>query len=144
MKKNIQLPNKPSKLIELALRDLISVENTKGYKVDMDKLHRPNGHCKVCLAGSILAKTFKVEKNKDIWMFEDLQNEEICNDTDYKKLNSLDEYRSGAFDMAEDEIDINTDLRFADNENFYEYREDKTLFKMQLQAIAEFYKSIGL
>lgn len=61
------LPDKLSDLIEVALRDLESVENDQNYTVDMHLWQSPNyGTCHVCLAGSVLAKTLKVPKGRGI------------------------------------------------------------------------------
>lgn len=56
------LPDKPSDLIELALRDLESVElRPDAYKIDMrvwhERLGWAAGPCSVCFAGSVMAMT---------------------------------------------------------------------------------------
>lgn len=54
------LPDKLSKLVVLALRDLELVEKQpETYVVDMGKWHDPNSHCTVCLAGAVMAMTLK-------------------------------------------------------------------------------------
>jgi hypothetical protein len=52
-----KLPKKLSELIRLALTDLRKVERNKNYKVDMNTWHTPNGVCRVCLAGAVMAGT---------------------------------------------------------------------------------------
>lgn len=69
------LPTKPSALLRLALEDLEAVEADKKYKVAMGKWHEPNGACKVCLAGSVLAKTLQVPRNLDLSYDYDDENE---------------------------------------------------------------------
>lgn len=67
MKTTVKPPKKLSKLIMLALNDLIKVENSKVYRVDMDNWHtgRYIGEkCNVCFAGSVMAKTCKTPINK--------------------------------------------------------------------------------
>ena len=55
--------NKLSVLLSLALDDLESVEKDPNYGIDMGNWHRKEkGQCYVCLAGSLLAKTFKYPK----------------------------------------------------------------------------------
>lgn len=75
------LPNKPSELILLALKDLAKAERSKSYKVNMEKWHEgpdaddlmpeynPNTckvtepkvrPCYVCLAGSVMAFSLNV------------------------------------------------------------------------------------
>lgn len=59
------LPRKPSKLLRIALADLVKVERSKKYVIDMGTYHTPisewdmeiGRHCAVCLAGSIMART---------------------------------------------------------------------------------------
>jgi hypothetical protein len=54
------LPNKPSELIRVALKDLEEAERDPHYEVEMCTWHRPSsttGVCTVCLAGSVLAKS---------------------------------------------------------------------------------------
>lgn len=63
--KDVTLPDKPSELIKIALKDLTMVENTPGYKIAMSSWHEPittsdqGPVCMVCLAGSVIAGTFK-------------------------------------------------------------------------------------
>lgn len=52
-----KLPDKPSKLLMMALADLEKVEADPRYEVDMNTWHEPNGKCRVCLAGSVMACT---------------------------------------------------------------------------------------
>ena len=60
-----RLPNKPSELLTVALNDLIKTEKDPRYKVDMYTWHDPHlddnddGHCFVCLAGSVIAQSLE-------------------------------------------------------------------------------------
>ena len=71
--KNI-LPSKPWNLIRLAIKDLEKCEIDPNYKIDMDVWHLPpnehissdDGKCWVCLAGSVMAKHFKVPISEDV------------------------------------------------------------------------------
>lgn len=66
-KKPVRLPHKMSALIMLALGDLMKVERSKRYTVNMGIWHEPHGEepseqtptgpCSVCFAGSVMAKT---------------------------------------------------------------------------------------
>lgn len=59
-----KLPNKPSKLLELALKDLRAVEADGRYIVDMCTYHNKRskgGKCHVCLAGAVMAKSLKAK-----------------------------------------------------------------------------------
>ena len=62
-----KLPNKPSELIRLAIKDLSAVEKLKEYKVDMHTWHEaPNDYnyykCQVCFGGAVMARTMKVSR----------------------------------------------------------------------------------
>lgn len=62
--KNTQLPDKPSELIRLALKDLRKTERQFWkYKIDMDIWHSGKtstlSRCSVCLAGAVMAQTLK-------------------------------------------------------------------------------------
>ena len=63
-----KLPNKPSELLSLALKDLTAAERTKTINIDMGIYYEKNNDktCSVCLAGSIMAKTLK-DKTKEIF-----------------------------------------------------------------------------
>lgn len=53
------LPNKPSDLIALALKDLAAAERSKKYKINMGAWHEQLGTsraCSVCFAGAVMAK----------------------------------------------------------------------------------------
>jgi hypothetical protein len=63
----LALPDKLSDLLELALSDLEKVEALPKYKVDMMQWHTSiGGVCAVCLAGSVLAMTGKMEYGRNI------------------------------------------------------------------------------
>lgn len=63
VKKLLKAAKTPSKLILLALRDLERAEADPQYVVGMGKWHESNGHCSVCLAGSVMAGTLCVPSN---------------------------------------------------------------------------------
>lgn len=91
-----KLPDKPSELIELALKDLETVEKLSIlYKVDMatwhDKLVLFKQKCKVCLAGAVIACSLGESVFKHIRP-EDFKGTDP--DT-YYKLISLNYFRMG-------------------------------------------------
>lgn len=90
------LPNKLSEIIEVALKDLESLENDKNYCIDMQEYYSFDSdlkQCQVCLAGCILAREFELPLDYEF---------SICNvDTFvYNKLNMLDDVRQGSFRSA--------------------------------------------
>lgn len=94
-KKSKALPNKPSELIRLAVHDLSEVERLKKkYRVDMNVWHKPNSHCSVCFAGSVMAITKgfdpKKEASLDKW-----SSEYVIPEKDDEKYSALNCFRSG-------------------------------------------------
>ena len=59
------LPNKPSDLAELALRDMRRAIRSPLYHINMALFHVPNDTCAVCAAGSVMAFTLGVPHNED-------------------------------------------------------------------------------
>lgn len=69
---HITLPDKPSELIDLALRDLADVESDPNYCVEMEvqwhaslywyQSGRPK--CAVCLAGAVMARSLHAPPNE--------------------------------------------------------------------------------
>lgn len=93
--KSVKLPNKPSALIRLALRDLRRVEATPGMKVDMGSWVYQNKVCHVCFAGSVMSKTCGL-KNVEVW--EDLS--QICGEENANKFLALNSLREGGIGDA--------------------------------------------
>ena len=67
---NVELPDTLHETLRLAIKDLELVEQDGDYIVDMSQWHEPDPKirdgnmqwdCKVCLAGSIMAKTFEID-----------------------------------------------------------------------------------
>ena len=51
------LPDLPSELLELAMKDLATVERRPLYRVDMRTFHSPErGLCSVCMAGAVMTR----------------------------------------------------------------------------------------
>ena len=56
MAKTKTLPDNPSALLTVMLRDLRQIEATPGYEVDTTIWHVPDGaSCAVCMAGAVMA-----------------------------------------------------------------------------------------
>ena len=92
-----KLPDTPSALIRVALADLQKCIDDPMYKIDMRTWHKPvdNGkHCSVCLAGSVLAKTFKVPPRESVPTPRPFARRFS---SDCKKLLALNSFREGAF-----------------------------------------------
>jgi len=109
-----KLPRKPSKLIRIALEDLIKAEKSPLYNINMNVWHgkatKSPGYgmgmysydkgfeenkCSVCLAGSVMAFSLKTNidlhiTNSKVSEFEDVSDQ----------LEALDELRVGRIDQA--------------------------------------------
>jgi hypothetical protein len=62
--RELPLPDKLSDLIQMALGDLMKVEQNGNYEIDMNSWHmpRPNNLCRVCMAGAVLARFLKPDE----------------------------------------------------------------------------------
>ena len=67
-----KLPDQPSALIRVALDDLKKCMGDPTYEINMAKWHKPLANqgnsalCSVCLAGAVLAQTFKIPASESI------------------------------------------------------------------------------
>lgn len=137
--KKTRLPDKPSALILLALKDLAAVERSKEYMVNMGQWHRPmsNGRCSVCLAGAVMSKSLKA-KGSD-YLFP-------SNFSTYKhaKLLALDYFREGEIQSGLNEMGVSpVDLRF-DDISVARYADNQKQFKSDMRAMAARLRRFGL
>lgn len=117
---------KPSKLIRIALGDLVKAERSKKYRVDMRKWHKPNGQCAVCFAGSVMAFSLKADRLSH-----------LC-DTDFRsrlQLDALDDLRMGRVDEALDGLNPRK-RTFEYNRLIVKYKSNPKLFKSQMRKLA--------
>lgn len=148
MKKNIKLPEKQSALLRLAVKDAQVIEKNKNYKFNMGKWHYPeynfktnknDGKCSVCMAGAIIANTFKVSSKKQFspFDFEDI-------DTTIK-LQKVDELRSGHISYSGKDEDRITAVETASSLISINFLDSKgrASWKFYLKA-AEILESVGL
>lgn len=135
--KPTKLPDKPSQLIRVALRDLEKCERSRLYHVDMLDWHRPNGHCRVCLAGAVMAKSLGVPHNIKISPF-DFEGEVM------QKLRALNFFRCGFYDEAFYVLEIKRPEAFPDEANITDYADDKAQFKRDMRKLASLLAKEGL
>ena len=140
------LPDKPSELILVALKDLIKCERSKKYKVDMTIWHQkewPDAPaCSVCLGGSVMAKSFDANPNEVLEPY----NMKHLRVSDRRKLKALDHFRRGNIWCGLEsmrlplkrlyKIDSHMDVQF--------YSESPTKFKADMRKMAKYLKSKGL
>ena len=145
---------KPSELIMLALEDLEKVEAQKDvYRVDMGVFHSPLGEddgrvrCAVCLGGSVLAQTVKLDSAK-LWMGESNHYKagmRVWDDPVTPRIYALDDFRSGDIDCG---LEMMLGIDCPDNVQatvtMCEYEDDPVEFKSRLRWIAKHLAERGL
>ena len=125
-----RLPDKPSELLILAMEDIERVEADPRYKIDMGSWHEPNGKCKVCAAGSVMAKTLKLPINvnsdyEGCHVETNEQNVDFDSDTE-RKLAAINSFRCG--DMYDGFKKMNLSSKIPRSfQYFNEYGQEKTL-----------------
>lgn len=62
----VELPNKLSALLRMAVEDAHVIEQTPGYQLNMHRWHAPDpsGICQVCMAGAVIARKAIVPKSE--------------------------------------------------------------------------------
>ena len=146
------LPKKPSALLRLALDDLAKVERDKRFVVNMNEWFKSNGHCQVCMAGSVMAKTLGVPIGERISTWEN----RTCNLDHfpvkvYNKFLALNEFRQYCFMYALEYLgvpDKKIKLACAALQALgmprIEYEDDRTAFKRNMRRVASVLEKHGL
>ena len=137
------LPDKPSELVEIGLRDLELCEQDPKYVIMMSKWHEPiidfsggkKTVCAVCLAGAVMAKTMRTPPNERVHPFTQSGN-------DVYKLMALDNFRTGEFSDAFVNLDIvdQPDIDFEPRL----YSNDPDGFKEDMRKLIDKLKKAGL
>lgn len=130
-----KLPKIPSQLIRLAIEDLKQVMNDDRYRIDMDIWHGRyyTGTCMVCLAGSVMAKTFDANLNSSLSPldFEDPY--------DISSLYALDFLRAGSTHSAST-ITKNPLFNLIPSRQITAFEEDNFKFINEMLAMADEYE----
>jgi len=144
----MRLPSKPSALITLALNDLRKVERSKNYKVNMEQWHSPRSFisrgdqaiCQVCLAGAVMAKTFKCSPGHH--KFPDSFGDRLT-----FKFDALDSFRTGEMASGLTQLGISETRR---NKHMWTdrdipgYRTERKGFYRAMRKMAREFKAVGL
>jgi len=91
-----ELPNKPSKLLTLALTDMGKARRSKKYILEMSLWHSPEyvrENCEVCMAGTVMAFSLGADPERSYG----------CNSfgpRNYLKLIAINCFRSGSITRA--------------------------------------------
>lgn len=137
------LPDKPSELIETALRDLEAVERLpETYRVDMRMWHSwgsSEKKCYVCLAGAVMAQSLGAGPERD------LDPTEF--DEEYSKLIALNYFRCGDITVGlmhmsawKTEYEDKIEDRHVPQYN----RDDGRSFKEEIRKMVEYLREKGL
>ena len=100
-------PNRLSDLIELAIKDARELDRSV-YQPDASRWHEPtfrNRGCRVCLGGSVIARTLRVTKETKIKTVQQLQPTEW-----QYALRALDDARFGSWKSAHGWINLTTPI----------------------------------
>jgi hypothetical protein len=149
------LPDKPSDLLEVALRDLKAVEAMRDtYVVNMGLWHEPKSgygsKCAVCLAGSVLAQSMSVHPTTSAGpsvMLNSCGEVASLHPKDAGKLLALNNFRMGLIGaaLAEMKIPRPKDLpRAVQSEHAGYRRGEKKAFKEDMQGIIDLLRKHGL
>lgn len=135
-----KLPNRPSDLIMLALKDLEKVEKLKNeYKVDMLFWHSYDDwrkKCNVCFAGAVMAMESNAPKNLSLG----------ANDfgyDDHRKFVALDFFRTGSIGEGLEYMGGIDVLERHKGVDVTPYSRDPDLFKAEMRGIARGLKKNG-
>lgn len=98
------LPNKPSKILREALRELLLIEKQKHFRVNLDVYVEENsddGVCEVCLAGAVM-----VNRNSRVREAKTLREFHAFSRSAWNKFNFLDTIRRGLIARAFEHLNI--------------------------------------
>ena len=154
---NNKLPEMPSAVLAIALKDLTKVERSKKYQVDMEIWHDPGiirNVCVVCFAGGVMAKTLNIDPKEDA-----MPGFGVANVADTRRLCMLNAMRNGdiieGIDLLEDiKLDVILQREEKTPENYnklteleadvVEYIEDPGKFKKWMWKVQRLLKKMGL
>ena len=124
------LPDKPSSLIRIALADLKRIEKDPRYRVDMTQWHTPTGGlCRVCLAGSVIAKTLQSDSLKYVTANYYSQRERL-------KFYALNEFRLGNIQGGLIHMGIDIPYKLLYGVPICEYSRDPEQFHRDMAELA--------
>lgn len=141
--KKSKLPDKPSELIRVALKDLAVVEKDERYVVDMGSWHeRRRSRCAVCFAGAVMAGTLGASHSKSITPGD-------FDGVTAMKLAALDSIRTGWVRHGLDTMGVfigppqdRSIYRF--DRDITPYAISKNSFKADMRALADDLEKAGL
>jgi len=132
------LPRRPSELITLALNDLNRAERSEKYRIEMGHWHFPQGgKCDVCLAGAVIAMTFKFSAHIEVDSPAQFRG-------NHQQLTALDFFRLGSVSDAFDVLKRSSSRGEKFDRLIPPYHEDKVKFKRSMRKLARDLKGAGM
>ena len=133
---------KPSKLIELAMKDLALCEKTPGLQVNMyvwlsNSVNTPTV-CKVCLAGAVMYQSLGIRPRSGREMMP------MHCDTAEKPLESLNYFRNGRLADAFHAFGIEHPSGLPRRIAVTDYHENADLFRRDMQALVKTLADAGV
>ena len=134
------MPLPPSALILLALSDLRKCEaDPTRFLINMGTWHSPgDGLCRVCLAGAILAQTFKIPDDEiyvpRLFFMEDLD----------RALLAIDRFHLGWIDDGLKDLGLTLPKGMKPLQEIPEYSEEPEAFHQALTTLAQTFAAHGL
>jgi hypothetical protein len=144
-----QLPNKPSELILLAVKDLGRAEKSKLHQIDMNYWHKPDNfqpitpenRCSVCFAGSIMAFSLNTNPSKYIHSLELSYKFGIKNAKKFQFLNCV---RQGNIGVGLANLGIKLPEDIGESRIIVHYTDNPKIFKTQMRRLARDLANKGL
>jgi hypothetical protein len=148
MKKKNLLPDKPSAVLSLGLKDLEKAERSKKYEVYMGDWHIPAGQygdgtrrpCAVCMAGSVMA--FSLKADDEAFKFP----HDYDSDTRFK-LSAINAFRTGQVISGLRLMDFSSDFiakKKLFDRHVADYNEDPKKFKQEIKKLISDLKAANL
>ena len=149
-----KLPDKPSDLIDVALKDLAKAERSKKFEIDMNVWCEPadlsSDVCAVCLGGSVLVGTVGLDAvdGANWWI------DEIITKHDSVRIEALDALRCGNIVLFLEYVYDNSasarrcrqavSIRDKNFDDYCTYREDPDQFKRWCRKVARDLRQVGM
>ena len=149
-----KLPDKPSDLIDVALKDLAKAERSKKFEINMAHWCTPTDSsgdvCAVCLGGSVLVGTVGLDAvdGANWW------SDQLTTKHDRNRIIGLDILRSGRIVGFVDRVYDNkisikrynqaNGVRYENEHKHCEYNEDPDQFKRWCRKVARDLREVGM
>lgn len=97
------LPDNLSDLLELSVNDAVACDRSRKYALSMGHWHKPNGVCKVCMAGAVMVQTKGYRGGIEV---EDPSEMDDIDTDDGERYLAINNMREGEFEAAADKLGL--------------------------------------